>query len=132
MVKRAMIGERLASSLDVISDSSFVNSGGFLTPSHSHHSKRRVPNICSRALNAFSKSNPWIIDFGASDHMTDDITLFHSYQPCSESYKIKIVDGSFSLVAGQGSVILPNSFRLLFILHVPKLMCKLTLYKKSH
>ena len=28
MVKRVMIGERLASSLDVIYDSSFVNSGG--------------------------------------------------------------------------------------------------------
>ena len=57
--------------------------------------------------------------------MTGDITLFHSYQPCSESYKIKIAYGSYSLVASKGSVILPNSFKLLFVLHVPKLTCKL-------
>ena len=77
--------------------------------------------ICSKALNVFSKSNSWIIASGSSNHMTGDITLFHSYQPCSESYKIKIADGSYSPVAGKGSVIVPNSFRLLFVLHVPKL-----------
>ena len=69
-----------------------------------------------QSLECFSKSNPWIIDSDTSDHMTSDITLFHSYQPCFESYKIKIAYGSFSLVASQGSVILPNSFRLLFVL----------------
>ena len=81
--------------------------------------------ICSKALNAFSKSNSWIIDSSTSDHMTGDITLFHSYQHCSKSYKIKIVDGSYSWVVSKGSVILPNSFRLLSVLHVPKLTCNL-------
>ena len=81
--------------------------------------------ICSKALNAFSKSNSWIINSSTSDHMTGDITLFHSYQHCSESYKIKIADGSYSWVVGKGSVILPNSFRLLSVLHVPKLTCNL-------
>ena len=81
--------------------------------------------ICSKALNASSKSNSWIINSSASDHIASDITLFHSFQPCSESYKIKIAYGSYSLVASKGSVILPNSFKLLFVLHVPKLTCKL-------
>ena len=82
-----------------------------------------------QSLECFSKSNPWIIDSDTSDHMTSDITLFHSYQPCFESYKIKIAYGSFSLVASQGSVILPNSFRLLFVLHVPKLCNLLSIHK---
>ena len=81
--------------------------------------------ICSKALNASSKSNSWIINSSASDHIASDITLFHSFQPCSESYKIKIAYGFYLLVANKGSVILPNRFRLLSVLHVPKLTCNL-------
>ena len=81
--------------------------------------------ICFRALKAFSKSNLWIIDFGTFNHMTNDITIFHSYQPCFESYKIKITDGSFSSVASKGSFILSNNFRLLFVLYVSKLTCNM-------
>jgi hypothetical protein len=37
------------------------------------------------ALNAFAtpSNDPWIIDFGASDHMTGMSLLFLSYNPCS-------------------------------------------------
>ena len=67
---------------------------------------------------------------GTFNHMTDDITIFHSYQPCFESYKIKITDGSFSSMASKGSFILSNNFRLLFVLYISKLMCNMLFISK--
>ncbi|RVW69990.1 hypothetical protein CK203_052724 [Vitis vinifera] len=55
--------------------------------------------------NAFSYcfySTPWIIDSEAFDHMTSFSNLFNTYSPCSGSEKIRIVDGSFSPIAGKG------------------------------
>lgn len=61
------------------------------------------------ALNATKDyDTSWIVDLGASDHVTGNLTLFQSYQPCIERHKIEIADGSFSRVASKGKVILPN------------------------
>ena len=45
------------------------------------------------------QKDPWIIDLGATDHMTNHSKLFSSYIPCSGSQKIKIAYGSLSSVA---------------------------------
>lgn len=51
----------------------------------------------SNALSCRLHSNCalWIIDSGASDHMTSFAHLFHTYIPCSGLEKIRIADGSF-------------------------------------
>lgn len=36
----------------------------------------------------------WIVDIGASDHMTGLQTVFSSYESCDGDIKISIVDGS--------------------------------------
>ncbi|KAG8501502.1 hypothetical protein CXB51_003813 [Gossypium anomalum] len=57
------------------------------------------------ALNiAFESNNQssWILDSGASDHMTGNSTLFHTYTPCHDKSRIRIADGSYSPVAGVG------------------------------
>ena len=69
--------------------------------------------------------NPWIIDFGASDHMTGDGTIFHEYNPCKEKYTVRIVDGSLSKVVGTGSIRVTNDLNLNSVLHVPNLDCNL-------
>ncbi|GFS34959.1 hypothetical protein Acr_00g0036960 [Actinidia rufa] len=57
--------------------------------------------------NAFTASSsvPWIIDFGASDHMTGCSSIFDSYSTCSGKDKVRIADGSFSAISG----IVPDS-----------------------
>ena len=51
---------------------------------------------------------PWIIDSGAFDHMTGQSQLFHSYLPSSGLNNVRIVDGSFSPIAGKGEIALTN------------------------
>ncbi|XP_058188017.1 uncharacterized protein LOC131304703 [Rhododendron vialii] len=54
---------------------------------------------------AFTASSgiPWIIDSGASDHMTGCSFVFYSYSTCSGKDKVRIADGSFSAISGKGT-----------------------------
>ena len=46
------------------------------------------------ALNAKQKrTRPWIVDSGASDHMTGDANVFDTYDPCFSNYFVCIADG---------------------------------------
>ena len=45
-------------------------------------------------------STLWIIDSGASDHMTSFSNLFHTDNHCSSHEKIYIADDSYSHTAG--------------------------------
>ena len=87
-------------------------------------------------LNTISHSTPWIIDFGASDHMTDGHNLFSTYSPCAGNLKVKIADGTLSPVASKGSIRISESITLNPTLHVPNLSCNLLsisqLTKKSN
>ena len=71
------------------------------------NSSSGIPSVSlaqtGRNPKAFSCLNfsPWIIDSGASDHMTSSSHLFSTYFPCSGHEKIRIADGSFSPIAGK-------------------------------
>ncbi|KZV37837.1 hypothetical protein F511_10867 [Dorcoceras hygrometricum] len=73
---------------------------------------------------------PWIIDSGATDHMTGSSKLFHSYIPCAGNQKIKIADGTLSAIAGQGTIVISQTITLHNVLHVPKLSCNLLSIRK--
>ena len=47
--------------------------------------------------------------------------FFSSYLPCSGKQKIKVADGSFSLVAGEGSIHISPTLTLHSVFHVPYL-----------
>ena len=80
----------------------------------------------SNALNvAICSKEIWIVDSGASDHMTSHSNLFSSYTPCSGRQKVKIADGSLSSVAGKGSIPISKNISLQSVLHVPNLSCNL-------
>jgi len=79
----------------------------------------------SSAFFCHSSHTPWIIDSGASDHMTNLSCVFHSYSPCSGNNKVRIADGKFSSIAGKGSVKISEKITLKYVLHVPNLACNL-------
>lgn len=68
---------------------------------------------------------PWIVDTGASDHMTGDATLLQNYKPSSGHLSVLIADGSSSKIAGTGSIELTKELYLNSVLHVPNLDCNL-------
>ena len=76
----------------------------------------------SMALSShLQKNSPWIVDSGASDHMTGNSNLFHTFSPCSGNYMVQIADGSTSKVAGMGTIIVTKDLILKSVLLVPKL-----------
>ncbi|CAH9142653.1 unnamed protein product [Cuscuta epithymum] len=88
-----------------------------------------------------SSSSKWVIDSGATDHMTGNPSLFssfHSYLPTSS---VTLADGSTSPVLGSGTVVptsrlplshvlsLPNfAFNLLSISNITTLNCSITFF----
>ncbi|XP_040935279.1 uncharacterized protein [Gossypium hirsutum] len=72
----------------------------------------------------------WILDSGAFDHMTGNLSLFHTYLPCHDHSQFRIADGSYSPVAGMGTVRLTENFSLDKVLHVPNFSCNLLLISK--
>ena len=78
-----------------------------------------------QALKTSRDQHMWIVDSGASDHMTDSHKLFTTYIPCAGNVKVKIADGSLASIAGKGSIKISKNITLESILHVPKLACSL-------
>jgi len=70
-------------------------------------------------------SSPWIIDSGASDHMTGDATLLNEYNQCTNNSTARIADGSSSQVKGICLSRLSRDMILNSVLHVPNLDCNL-------
>ncbi|KAE8666831.1 1-aminocyclopropane-1-carboxylate [Hibiscus syriacus] len=72
-----------------------------------------------------ASSIQWIIDSGASDHMTGNIDLLEEYSESSLPTSIKIAYGSLTTVKGSGSVTLNKNLLLHNVLYVPRLACNL-------
>lgn len=100
-----------------------------LQPSHKQPTTTVVKRgNFSRALatiKTLSSGKCWIIDSGASDHMTDDISMFSSYTVDKTPITVKIADATNSWVAGFGSITISSQLTLKNVLHVTKLRCNL-------
>src|SRR4051812_14758705 len=72
-----------------------------------------------------TEKETWIVDSGATNHMTHSSTEFISYTPCPSNKKIVTADGTFITVAGKGDIPLSQNLILRDVLHVPKLSAKL-------
>ena len=71
-------------------------------------------------FSATSKNRTWIIDTGASNHMTWDSSQLKFVLPSSQSV-ISTANGSTSPITGEGSVTLSNTLTLDIVLVVPSL-----------
>ena len=57
------------------------------------------PNTC-----LISSSSKWVIDSGATDHMTSKSSLFTTFQPHSSTSTITLADGSTSCILGSWTI----------------------------
>ena len=72
----------------------------------------------------------WIIDSGATDHMTSKSQLFHTYTPSPSHKKIAVANGSLATVASFGDIYITPTLILKNVLHVPKLSANLVSIQK--
>lgn len=77
--------------------------------------------ILATTLNAFAtiSNDPWVINFGISNHMTNMFSFFSSNNPRSAKDKVRITYGSLSIVSGKGFTYVTPYMTLSSILHVP-------------
>ena len=68
-----------------------------------------------------STSSSWLIDSGASSHMTPNPRAFLSYEPSPGTSKVRTASGDLLTVAGVDRVALTPSLHLSRVLHVPRL-----------
>jgi GAG-pre-integrase domain len=61
----------------------------------------------------------WIVDSGASKHMTPHSTMFKTYKPMSGKDKVQTADGSLCPIAGVGDITCTSELQLSSVLHVP-------------
>ena len=73
------------------------------------------PNTC-----LISSSSKWVIDSGATDHMTGNPSLFSSYQSHNSSSNVTLADGSTSCVLGSGSITPTPLISLSSVLSLPQ------------
>ena len=87
----------------------------------------------SCGLNALDKLfvNSWILDSGATDHMTHASYQFKTYTPCPSNRKITIADGTTTTVARVRDVHITPILILKNVLHVPKLSTNLVSIQKQ-
>ena len=74
-------------------------------------------------------ANYWVIDSGATDHMTHTSQYFNSHTPCPSSRKIIVANGSLATDAGLGDIYV-TPLILKNVLHVPKLSTNLVSIQK--
>ena len=72
----------------------------------------------------------WVIDFGATDHMTSKSQLFHTYTLSPSNKKVTVANGSLAIVAGFGDIYITPILILKNVLHVPKLSANLVSIQK--
>ena len=75
------------------------------------------PNKCF----ASSSCSEWVIDFGATYHMTGNSSKFSTFQSHPSTSSVTLVDGSQSCVLGLSTIFSTPSLPLSFVLSLPNL-----------
>ena len=73
----------------------------------------------SRTLSYKTNDIPWLIDSGASRHMSGSYQNFIEYAPDLKTQSVKLADGSSQTVLGSGTVMCGSNISLSSVLHVP-------------
>lgn len=71
------------------------------------------------AMNVKVEQGSWIVDSGATNHMTGDLKLLCDVRKPSKPMKTRLPNGETSDIEHVGTVVLKNGLRLKEVLHVP-------------
>ena len=82
-------------------------------------------NLCVSDPIPTTGSNTWIIDIGASDHMTYDATFFDELSSNTRDPYITSANGLPSPITGKGTISLTPTLSLSRALLVPTIYCNL-------
>ena len=78
------------------------------------------------AMSAVTKSkNIWVVDSGATDHITGCRELFVDFSPKSEHAKVQVANNTYAKVMGSGKIRLSEHIILDNVLYVPDIKCNL-------
>ena len=102
------------SSGSVIGSTSLANSG-----------KNPILSALSSISSSNSHQSSWILDSGATDHMTPILDKFVSYESCTAGLNVQTANGTLFVVVGIGSIHVEPRGLLSRVLHVPKLFISL-------
>jgi hypothetical protein len=69
-----------------------------------------------------STHDPWVMNSGASDHMTCSSTTLSDYHPVQTSQSITLPNGSLAKIVGRENTHLTSDLDLLSVLHIPGLL----------
>ena len=72
-----------------------------------------------------SNSKNWIVDSGASEHMTGNISLLHDFHIKNHLSTVRVANGAVAKVLGTGSAYVTSNICLTNVLYVPNLDCNL-------
>ena len=84
------------------------------------------PNKCLVS----SSSSKWVIDSEAIDHMTDNSSLFSTFQSHPSTSSVTLANGSQSCVLGSGTIFPTPSLPLSFVLNLPNFSFNLMFVSK--
>ena len=101
----------------VISSTSLANSG-----------KNYI--LSSLTLFTTNLTTAWLLDSGATDHMTPLSNIFTSYESVAPRKNVQTADGTLLPVAGIGAINLKPIGHITYVLHVPKLFVSLVSVQK--
>ncbi|ESR41858.1 hypothetical protein CICLE_v10013627mg [Citrus x clementina] len=65
--------------------------------------KSKFSSLYALNVSCMTFPNSWVIDLGATDHMTHSSHKFIIYDPCLSNKKICTTDGSLSTVVGNST-----------------------------
>lgn len=98
------------------------------------HGDSSLPSVASAKSritnNSTSYSHPWLIDSGATVHMTSTAYLFFTYSSFKTPILVGLADGSKVPAVGKGNVLINPNLKLTDVLLVPSFLMNLLSVKK--
>ena len=86
--------------------------------------KDNEPNV-NMAAGKSHKNKPWIIDTGATEHMTHDQSLLQNSLSHGHELPVTIPNGDSIPVKGKGDCVLPHGIKISGVLYISDFMCNL-------